>query len=641
MVAIFMAPISAGFKINYKQQFTLRVEINEARAQTELDLGCTSFTSISLSACTAQLTYIIWSVSAAIARVAGEFLDFFVYYSTNSSSYTNDFVKQGWGAVRDVANIFFIIALLYVAIKTILGLNVTDNKKLISAVIIVALVINFSLFTTKLVIDGSNILAKVFYNNITSKDASAPKVNGELQDSEAGVGGQKTISVGLVDKFNPVELITQPVYDANAYTFIFMTLIIAAILLYMTYIFFSVALLFVGRVVSLWISMIFSPIAFISYSVPFDIPGFGHKEWWKNLIENAMLAPLFIFFLYIIVLFTKFLTDIISYADNPNLTGMENIMQHLMSVIIPFAIIFMLLTMAKKLAVEYSGKMGKAITSIGAMAGGLALGAATGGAALAGRVALGGGGGYLASQAAKGAERLGLKRTASVFKDVGKFTQKSSWDIRQTGAGKAFQKQTGINLGRGFLVGGIGSTENLKGGWTEMKKQQVERRQKRADELEKRGIGKEKDEVADAEIKLKEATLPVKLDLAQVDKEIDKARIDLKEAKNANDIVAMATAKASLDAAKARKETIRDAGSLASGGSGSIKDFEKDVREAKQRLDVKSDQITTAYAKKISGNTSKTLNQIFKLGAYSRAGADEAARKIRTGTKLDSGEKPH
>jgi hypothetical protein len=236
---------------------------------------------------------------------------------------------------------------------------------------------------------------------------------------------------------------------------------------------------------------------------------------------------------------------------------------------------------------------------------------------------------------------LGLKRTASEFKDVGKFTQKSSWDIRQTGAGKAFQKQTGINLGRGFLVGGIGSTENLKGGWTEMKKQQVERRQKRADELEKRGIGKEKDEVADAEIKLKEATLPVKLDLAQVDKEIDKARIDLKEAKNANDIVAMATAKASLDAAKARKETIRDAGSLASGGSGSIKDFEKDVREAKQRLDVKSDQITTAYAKKISGNTSKTLNQIFKLGAYSRAGADEAARKIRTGTKLDSGEKPH
>jgi len=65
------------------------------------------------------------------------------------------------------------------------------------------------------------------------------------------------------------------------------------------------------------------------------------------------------------------------------------------------------------------------------------------------------------------------------------------------------------------------------------------------------------------------------------------------------------------------------------------------VHQAKQKLEEKSDEVTTAYAKEISGNLSKGLNQIFRLGAYSRAGADEAARKIRTGTKLDSGEKPH
>src|SRR3989338_9582262 len=307
---------------------------NYYNAKSDLDLGCTSLTSISLSACIAQVTYIVWSVSALIARLAAHILDFFIYYATNSSSYKNDFVEQAWGAVRDVANIFFIIALLYVALKTILGLNVTDNKKLISAVILVALIINFSLFTTKVVIDASNILAKVFYNNIISKDASAPKVNGEFQDSEAGVEGEKSISVGLVKQFNPQDIIggTDKII-ANLGLFIFITLLSIAMMGFMIYIFLSVALLFVARVVSLWISMIFSPIAFASYTVPFNIPGFGHKEWWDDLLKNAFLAPFFIFFLYVIIMFGDFLSLIGYDTQDPD------IIQKAMKTIIPFAVI--------------------------------------------------------------------------------------------------------------------------------------------------------------------------------------------------------------------------------------------------------------------------------------------------------------
>ena len=111
-----------------------------------------------------------------LLRLLEDFLIFFVYYFTNSSSYDNEFVEKGWGAVRDVANIFFILMLLYVAIKTVLSLNVTDNKRLVGVIIIVALLINFSLFTTKVVIDASNILAKIFYNNITSQGPNGEKI---------------------------------------------------------------------------------------------------------------------------------------------------------------------------------------------------------------------------------------------------------------------------------------------------------------------------------------------------------------------------------------------------------------------------------------------------------------------------------
>src|SRR3989344_3723233 len=131
--------------------------------QTEEDFGCVIMPpGVIIGCCILQVFFILWQASALVATLAGHFLDFFIYYATDSASYINTFVSKAWGAVRDVANIFFIIALLYVAIKTILGLNVTDNKKLISAVIIVGLIINFSLFTTKVVIDGSNILAKIF-----------------------------------------------------------------------------------------------------------------------------------------------------------------------------------------------------------------------------------------------------------------------------------------------------------------------------------------------------------------------------------------------------------------------------------------------------------------------------------------------
>ena len=126
--------------------------------------------------------------------------------------------------MRDIANILFIISLLYVAIKTILGLNVTDNKKLVGAVIVIALIINFSLFTTKVVIDASNILAKVFYNNITSEKVGS---TGAVTGSE----GEKSISIGLIKSYNPQNIVDKTTYnnEGGTGTFIFITILLLAI----------------------------------------------------------------------------------------------------------------------------------------------------------------------------------------------------------------------------------------------------------------------------------------------------------------------------------------------------------------------------------------------------------------------------
>jgi len=82
-------------------------------------------------------------------------------------------------------------------------------------------------------------------------------------------------------------------------------------------------------------------------------------------------------------MFASFLDTLVTYSHDASQT------QQIMAVVIPFVILMILLMKAKEMAVKYSGEMGKAISKVGAMVGGLALGAATGGLAMAGRQTLG------------------------------------------------------------------------------------------------------------------------------------------------------------------------------------------------------------------------------------------------------------
>lgn len=479
----------------------------------ELELGCSLYPwSFNLYGCFAELFFLIFKLASLIGQLAGYFLDFFVYYSVDADSYKSGFVTQGWAAVRDIANMFFIIALLYIAIKTILGLNVSNNKKLIGYIIIFALLINFSLFFTQVIVDSSNILAKVFYNNISAVDKNGVAL---------GEAGEKSISVGLISLFNPQKIISQEVYDEKGGTtlFIFTTILAIFVVLYAAWIFFSVALLFVGRVVMLWISMIFSPIAFASYTLPFDIPGMGHKEWWNELLKNAFLAPIFIFFLYIIVMFAGFLKEIVSYPES------ADFMQKLMSVIIPFAILAILLKKAKDMAVKFSGEMGKGITKLGAMAGGLALGAVTGGAAMALRGTMG----KSATAALEGEKGQKLREMASEKGWKGwqarqrlkamEARAKGSFDIRGTKAGAKFSKMTDMNLGSVAAVGlGI-----QQGGYQKSRADKVRKRQEWGDKLKVGKNEKLSKELKQYQESLQDLRSVTNADVAKINKDLDDA----------------------------------------------------------------------------------------------------------------------
>ena len=632
-----------------------------------------------LGGCIASILYTLWEASALIAQIAGKILDFFVYYSTNSLSYTNEFINQGWGAVRDIANILFIISLLYVAIKTILGLNVTDNKKLVGAVIVIALIINFSLFTTKVVIDASNILAKVFYNNITSEKVGS---TGAVTGSE----GEKSISIGLIKSYNPQNIVDKTTYnnEGGTGTFIFITILLLAITLYTAYIFFSVALLFVTRVVSLWISMIFSPLAFISYAVPFEIPRFGHKEWWSELLKTAFMAPIFIFFLYIIVLFTGFLNTVVKYTDNKDISTTANMMQHLMSTIIPFIIITILLKMAKDIAVKYSGELGAAVAKLGSTIGGAVVGGAVGlgvgAVATAGRATLG--------RAGAAMENSTWAKTHGGFGrmmgSAGKFVGAKSFDVR------------GIKVAGMSIPGTFGKAQ--EGGFTKRRAEQVEKRQKRAKELE---VGE--DETLKQNLNALENNLQTLLrgsshEIEQIDKRIDAAikankaaqaavnadptnqiargraittanrvndlrqqKSDIKNANGDQENTAylntnLANRQAVLQLAQqggnqadivqaegdlhSAQVAIQTAAAAARDNYRSINNYEDTIiPEAHHHIEAENRIRKTDYAESKQGAWSQTISFITSGGQHSFAGEREAGHKIIMEEKLDSGKK--
>jgi len=482
--------------------------VSTGTSSTPTYYGCDALNALSwFTNCLVQAIYIvIFQPVAFFARLAAYILDFFVFYAISSGSYTSDFIGKGWGVVRDIANILFIIALLYVAVKTVLDLNSSNNKKMVGMIIVMALLINFSLFATKVVIDASNILARVFYANIESVNP-----NGEL--IEGTDTGAKSITVGLVRQFNPHQIFGSNAGASiknNLGTFTAILILSLLMMAYMIFMFISVALLFVSRVIMLWILMIFSPIAFVSLTIPgVNIPGFGWKEWWSRLSDNAFLAPIFVFFLYLIITFGDLVKVVTGNNYDPNatvsgatITGQveESTFVTYMGIIIPFILIFVLLMKAKEIAVKMSGEMGAAITKVGAMAGGFAGGAALGATALVATRAVGAagaaGGALGRSKLAqtKFGQKIGLNnldnlpeklRTASEKKGVTGWlarkslktidsTQGASFDLRKTGLGQFVGSKTGLDFQSSKAIG-LGSKEGGLKGYQERKAKEIEK----------------------------------------------------------------------------------------------------------------------------------------------------------------------
>ena len=401
--------------------------------------------------------YIPFTLGNFVLGLSATLFDTFAALTLSSKMYlSSTFITEGWQLTRDFANMFFILVLLFIALSLVLGLEIghANPKKMLASVVIIALVINFSMMITEVVIDASNSLALVFYNQISVTGANGAPIklsdNSITNDNQtqANLGVKPIpISQALVQAFRPQVLYTASFYNnllkpGRQVTFtavasnaaagaaggavlgsfipgigtlfgggiglvgsVFSTffnsgqqtvpeqlligiyLVVGAMYLVAAYSFFIAALSFVGRLISLWVAIIFAPIAFVTYIIPGarTWSGLGWSEWWKNLFATAFAAPIYFFFLLLISLMAK---STIFPAD-PTALGNLDSMTVLLLTLLGFIFLIAMLLKATSYVKKAAGDIGEMVFKGAAMLGGVGLMAASGSLAIVGSRTIG------------------------------------------------------------------------------------------------------------------------------------------------------------------------------------------------------------------------------------------------------------
>ncbi len=273
-----------------------------------------------LAVCLSGIIYIVTvGIGSAFAYVAAIFFNFAVALSLNSYSYAIDFIATGWTVARDIANMFFILILVFIAFSIMLNAESVGTMRNLVWVIFIALIINFSFFFTRVAIDVSNILAVQFYNAIpaqtiaqTLQGATSP--TGIAASTVGGAIGlnnanSKDLTATIMNALQLQNLFNTSSFQQYAKssnsgfwtTMIALTFIyIAAAIFFwlLTIAFVTNGIKFLMRVVVLWLLIIASPLAFIAAAIP------QTSEWfkkWRDTLISYSIYPIVFMFIFLIL----------------------------------------------------------------------------------------------------------------------------------------------------------------------------------------------------------------------------------------------------------------------------------------------------------------------------------------------------
>lgn len=270
-------------------------------------------------------------VSAFLLKTAWAVLEYVLSPTIFDKTFFNEgnkkVLNEAWGFVRDFVNLFYILILIFLAIANILRIGKYSDKKLFISVLFSALLVNFSMALTWVVIDASNI-AMVFFMEQTKNASIGAQTMGSvgMEHVYEGYSNFKSVSWGMTNQF----------FEIIVY-------LIMAIMV------FFLAVNLIIRMVAFWVLLILSPLAFFSLALPGGALGGMFSNWSKKLFNYAFYGPVLVFFLYLAM-------HLLNALKASNFDVGDNIA----SMVIPYVVTIYLLFYGHDLA----SSMGKAAGSM-------------------------------------------------------------------------------------------------------------------------------------------------------------------------------------------------------------------------------------------------------------------------------------
>jgi len=309
------------------------------------DIGClvgAGGVSNTVALCLTNIVYVFTvGIFSSIAYICAFFFDLAVQLSLNSTTYALGFLTTSWTIIRDLSNMAFIFILIYIAMEVMLLADDSQTMRTLIAVIVVALLINFSFFFTRVAIDAGNLLALQFYNAIqapnigaTSASSLSSALSGGATNNQAPASSiasnltslasasqtkdltasiMNGIQVQNIISSNSFKQYTQANQGVVSSMYIFIALATIYISVGIAFGILAGSFLYAGakfmlRIVGLWFIIIFSPLALVAAAMPNATANKLFKDYWlKNLVNFSFYPAVFLFMFLVL---SRFMTEL-------------------------------------------------------------------------------------------------------------------------------------------------------------------------------------------------------------------------------------------------------------------------------------------------------------------------------------------
>jgi hypothetical protein len=207
---------------------------------------------------------------AKVADVAYDFISSY-FLTIDPKIISNDQTNAAWGQFRNVANVAFVIALLFIIYSQVTSFGISNYgiKRMLPRILVAALLVNLSYYICSAAVDLSNLLGYAI-----PQFFKAIPIGAGLPDSG---GGQALGWVALVGG-----LIVGAIGIALAMSIPVLIAALFAIAL--------IAFMLIARQALVVLLIVISPLAFVAYLLPNTEQWF--KKWYKTFFTLLMLFPI-------------------------------------------------------------------------------------------------------------------------------------------------------------------------------------------------------------------------------------------------------------------------------------------------------------------------------------------------------------